>query len=320
MDEVDRFRAADRADRGRPQTCPHRRANGWRNARYRYLSTAHDWQGPKERRQGREEHDTSGSGPDPLANNLLRALRPDDIVLLMPWLEACAARAGDVLYEPGDQVRYAYFPCGPCLVSFMVLLEDGRGVETALVGREGAVAGIVSQGRLPAYARAMVQFPGPLYRVEVGNLERVKMQSPTLRQLFARYADCMMAQIFQSVACNAVHSIEQRTAKWLVAALDRTGDHDVPLTQEQLAAMLGVGRSYISRVVQTLKTRGVLETRRGGVRIQQLDELQRLACGCNAAVRRHFDDVLQGVYPAEGESTALKADAGEAQPGSRMPG
>lgn len=284
------------------------------------MSTAHDWQGATEQRAGRESPDATENGRDPLANNLLRALRPDDIALLMPSLEACAAQPGDVLYEPGDQVRYAYFPCGPCLVSFMVLLEDGRGVETALVGREGAVGGIVSQGRLPAYARAMVQFPGPLFRMESASLERAKLQSLTLRQLFARYADCMMGQIFQSVACNAVHSIEQRTAKWLVAALDRTGDHDIPLTQEQLAAMLGVGRSYISRVVQTLKTRGVLETRRGGMRIHQLDELQKLACGCNAAVRRHFDEVLKGVYPTEGESTALKTDAGDSQPGSRMPG
>ncbi len=257
---------------------------------------------------------------EPLANNLLRALRPEDARLIVPELERCTGQAGDVLYEPGDHVRFAYFPCGPALVSFMVLLEDGRGVETALVGREGAVGGIVSEGRLPAYARAIVQFPGQLYRMESAALERAKLRSSTLRQLFARYADCMVAQVFQSVACNAAHSIEQRTAKWLMAALDRTGDHDVPLTQEQLAAMLGVGRSYISRVVQTLKSRGVLTTRRGAVRVQDLERLQQLSCGCNAVVRRHFDEVLRGVYPADGESTALKAGAGVDQPGSRMSG
>lgn len=257
---------------------------------------------------------------DPIANNLLRAMHETDRALLLPQLETLHMEAGKVLYEPGDQVRYVYFPGGPALVSFMVLLEDGRGVETALVGREGAVGGIVSQGRLPAYARAIVQFPGPVLRIESTELERAKMQSPTLRHLFARYADCLMAQVFQSVACNAAHSIEQRTAKWLLAALDRTGDHDVPLTQEQLASMLGVGRSYISRVVQSLKARGILETRRGGVRVMQDGGLEQVACGCNTAVRRHFEVVLEGVYPDEEESAALKAAAGDSQPGSRMPG
>lgn len=253
-------------------------------------------------------------------NNLLRALHQDDLVLLQPHLESQRVEVGRVLFEPGDQVRYVYFPCGPTLISFMVLLEDGRGIETAMVGREGAVGGIVSQGRLPAYSRTVVQFPGPLLRMGALELEQAKTRSPSLRHLFARYADCLMAQVFQSVACNAAHSIEQRTAKWLIAALDRTGDHDVPLTQEQLASMLGVGRSYISRVIKQLKDRGILETRRGGVRVTQAGGLDRIACGCNRAVRSHFDDVLRGVYPGEEESDAIKASAGDLQPGSRMPG
>lgn len=253
-------------------------------------------------------------------NNLLRALHEDDLARLRPFLELQRVDAGKVIYEPGDQVRHVFFPCGPTLISFMVLLDDGRGVETALVGREGAVGGIVSQGRLPAYSRAIVQFPGDVLRLESAELERIKMQSPGLRNLFARYADCLMAQVFQSVACNATHSLEQRTAKWLLAALDRTGDHDVPLTQEQLAAMLGVGRSYISRVIRQIKERGILETRRGGVRVTAIGGLSRLACSCNEAVRKHFDEVLQGVYPDEEESAAMKANAGDQQPGSRMPG
>jgi CRP-like cAMP-binding protein len=231
-------------------------------------------------------------------NNLLRALRPADFALISPMLERCPAAAGDVLYEPGDHVQFVYFPCGPSLVSFVVLLADGRGVETCLIGREGAVGGIVSQGRLPAYARTVVQFSGPFLRLRADDLEAGKQRSPTLRHIFARYADCVMAQIFQSVACNAAHTIEQRTAKWLLAAIDRTGEPDLPLTQDQLASMLGVGRSYISRVVQSLRARGVIETRRGRMGTRQLAELRALQCGCNEAVQRHFEDVLSGVYPA----------------------
>ncbi len=262
-----------------------------------------------------QQADAAGNG---FGNNLLRALRPEDLAMLEPLLQDWHADAGTVLYEPGDNVQCAYFPCGPSLVSFIVVLDDGRAVETALIGREGAVGGIVSQGRLPAYARAVVQFPGPFLRIQAADLERAKSSSPSLRHLFARYADCVLAQVFQSVACNAAHSIEQRTVKWLMAAIDRTGDHDIPLTQEQLAGMMGVGRSYVSRVIQSLKGRDVLETRRGGVRVKNFDELGSLSCGCNDALRRHFDQVLAGVYPSLEESSAQKAQSDGRRPGSRM--
>ncbi|WAC47951.1 Crp/Fnr family transcriptional regulator [Asticcacaulis sp. SL142] len=243
----------------------------------------------------------NGINEDTHVSNLLNALRPADLALLEPHLERVYVDAGTVLVEAGDTVKYAWFPCGPTLVSFLVLLEDARGVETALIGREGAVGGIVSQGRLPAYARAVVQFPGPMLRIDAGLLEAAKLESVKLRHFFARYADCLLAQVFQGVACNATHSIEQRTAKWLCAAIDRTGDHVLPLTQEQLAGMLGVGRSYVGRVVATMKRRGTLRTLRGRLMINEFDDLKALACGCNGLVRAHFDEVLAGVYPSEGE-------------------
>ena len=114
------------------------------------------------------------------------------------------------LYSPGDDVETVHFPCGPSLASYMVPNEDGRDVETILIGREGAVGGIVSQGFLPAYTRIMVKFAGPFVRLPVGKLDAAKAKSRTLSNIFARYADCMLAQVFQSTACNAIHSIEQR--------------------------------------------------------------------------------------------------------------
>ncbi|SDO27539.1 cAMP-binding domain of CRP or a regulatory subunit of cAMP-dependent protein kinases [Filomicrobium insigne] len=249
---------------------------------------------------------TGASEPYAIRNNLLRSLKRDDLMLLEPFLQEMHGETGAILAEPGDPVQYAYFPCGPALASFVIVMDDGRAVETALIGREGAVGGIVSQGRLPAYARAIVQFPGPFLRISIGDLEYAKARSLTLRYLFARYADCLLAQVFQSVACNAAHSIEQRTVKWLLAAIDRTGDHQVPLTQEQLAGMLGVGRSYVSRVMQSLRASGLLETRRGSVCIRDAERLASLSCGCNDALKRHFDLVLAGVYPTCIESTAQR--------------
>ena len=233
-------------------------------------------------------------------NNLLRRLSAADFALIAPYLVHDEAAPNELLYNPGDDVDTVHFPCGPSLASFMVPNEDGRDVETILVGREGAVGGIVSEGYLPAYTRIMVKFGGPFVRLHVGKLDAAKTKSATLRNVFARYADCMLAQIFQSTACNAIHSIEQRTAKWIIAAMERTeGEDVVPLTHEQLATMLGVGRSYASRVIQTFKAEGVLETRRGSILVRDREALRSRACLCNQSVKNHFEQVLRGVYPTE---------------------
>jgi hypothetical protein len=231
-------------------------------------------------------------------NNLLRRLNAADFALLAPHLVLDESKSNDLLYSPGDDVETVYFPCGPGLVSYLVPNEDGRDVETILIGREGAVGGVVSQGFLPAYTRIIVKFGGPFARLPVSRLEAAKMKSASLRNIFARYADCMLAQIFQSTACNAIHSIEQRTAKWIVSAMERTdGDNIVPLTHEQLSTLLGVGRSYTSRVIQTFKAEGVLETRRGSILVRNTEALRQRSCLCNEAVKNHFEEVLRGVYP-----------------------
>ncbi len=230
-------------------------------------------------------------------SNLLKALAQNDLDTLHPILQPWHAKTNETLYEPGDDVSHVYFPCGPAMVSFRVALPDGPDVETVLVGREGAVGGIVSQGRLPAFARAVVQFPGPFLRADTTALEAAKDESATLRHFFARYADCLLAQVFQSVACNAAHSIEQRTAKWLLYAVERTGDDLIALTQEQLAGILGVGRTYVNRVIQSMKARGIVQTGRGRMRILDRRRLDRLSCHCEERVRRHFEEVLGGVYP-----------------------
>src|SRR3979490_2976689 len=174
-----------------------------------------------------------GATPDGIErpfNNLLRRLSASDFALIAPYLAHEEAGANELLYNPGDDVEIVHFPCGPSLATYLVSNEDGRDVETILVGREGAVGGIVSHGKLPAYCRIVVKYGGPFVRLPVSVLEAAKGQSSTLRYLFARYADCLLAQMFQSAACNAIHSIEQRAAKWITSAMERTGDHTVPLT------------------------------------------------------------------------------------------
>ncbi len=230
-------------------------------------------------------------------SNLLGALTQKDRALLKPLVAECHLSAGHTIYQAGEVVHHAYFPCGPALAVFLVLMENGETVETAMVGREGALGGIVSQGNVPSYSRSCVMHDGKFYRIATADLDAAKEQSPTIRNLFSRYADCMMAQVFQAVACNASHTIEQRAAKWLYAALERTGQNEIAMTQEQLASMMGIGRSYASRVVQRFKADRIIQTRRGGLKVLDAPGLRQRACSCNELVKEHFSTVLKGVYP-----------------------
>jgi CRP-like cAMP-binding protein len=231
-------------------------------------------------------------------NDLLRGLSETDYAHISPHVEIVSLIAGEVLYNPGDDVNTVYFPCEGGAICFVVAIEDGREVDVALVGREGAAGGIVSHGRLPAFSRIEVRLGGPFARLPVGRIQAAKDKSSTFTNVFARYSDCLLAQILQSSACNAAHSIEQRTAKWILAAMDRTGRQTIPFSHAQLAAMLGVGRSYASRILRNFSAQRILRT--GRVELQVLDRaaLRSKSCNCDEAVKCHFMDVLRGVYPA----------------------
>ncbi len=174
---------------------------------------------------------TAPSLEDMATNALLAKLKEDDQKCLAPHMMMFDLNAGDVLQRAGENVVDTWFPCGSAMAAFCIWVDDNNGaVEVALVGREGAVGGIVSNGNLPAYATSKVRASGRFLRVKTSALEQAKLSSITLRHWFSRYSDCLIAQIFQTAACNATHTITQRTAKWLLAAVARTSGSEFEMT------------------------------------------------------------------------------------------
>lgn len=229
-------------------------------------------------------------------SDMLATLQQDDLALMQGRLKECTFKAGETLFEAGQSVDRCYFPSGGALCSFFIEMEDEQVVETILIGREGALGGVVSNAPLPAFARATVLHGGTFLTITINDLEDLKRRSPSIAHMFARYTDAVLAQVFQSIACNAVHSIEERAAKWLYAAIDRIDNNSVSMTQEQLALMMGVGRSYASRVLQRFKRDGILRTRRGGLEVLDKVALKQRGCTCNNKVEKHYHAVMGRIY------------------------
>ena len=257
------------------------------------------------------------------SNLLLRALRRPDRALIAPHLELVEYRRGETIFAAGTDVGFVTFPCERMVATLLVSMVDGRGAETATIGREGAVGGVVSNGGLPASTHAVAQMPGPALRLDSAKLQQAKRQSEHLRNLFTRYGDCLLAQVLQSVACNALHPIEERCLRWLLTLQDRLDTDVLPVTQEVLAAMLGVQRTYLTRILRTLQNQGLVEVGRGRITVLDRAEVEAAACECHDCIKRHFDSVLGAVYGPNGRFLAIeppfprgRARANRTEPGT----
>lgn len=230
-------------------------------------------------------------------NLLLRTLKEPDYQVLAPHLVSQHFERGTILFEPGDVISQIVFPCSGTMISLAAAMPDGLSVETALIGREGAVGGVISLGHQPAFTRGIVQSGGPAVRIAAKILNEARTLSVTCRNVFAGYADCLLAQVLQSVACNARHPVDQRCCGWLLLAQDRCASSELPFTHEFLSEMLGVQRSTITQVMLSLQERGILSYRRGRVKVLDREAMERSSCLCYSVVRKHFERVAPGLYP-----------------------
>jgi CRP-like cAMP-binding protein len=232
-------------------------------------------------------------------NRLLAALRPKDLELISPELQPVSLEPGDVLFDTAEDVDVVRFPLPGTIASLVLNLQDGTSAETAMIGVEGAIGGIVSNGHKPAFARGVVQIGGPALLLSTDVLEAAKEHSPTLRDHFASYADCLLAQVLQSVACNALHGFDARLARWLLMVHDRADGDELLVTQDLVGEMLGVHRTYATRMLGELEGQGAIRKGRGVIIILDRSKLEHQACECYADLHRHFDRLLPGVHPAQ---------------------
>ena len=224
-------------------------------------------------------------------NQLLSTFSREARALIEPFGAMVELDPGEMVLKRGEQVRSSLFPVDSTLITLVVDLSGGRSIEVASIGSRGAVGGIVSCGHAPAFSRAEVLVGGPAFKVPMTALEDAKKRSPFIGNLFCRYSDYLLSTVMQSVACNAFHSITERSARWLLHAQSRSGDR-IELTQEALAGLLGVQRTTVNAVIQDLSSEGLIATSRGIVRVIDAAGLRRRACECYGRLEDHYAAVI----------------------------
>jgi CRP-like cAMP-binding protein len=221
----------------------------------------------------------------PIRNLILKTIPDDEYASLQPHLEFVELPQQRILHEPGEKIEFAYF-LNAGMASLVVLTQDGRSVEVAIVGKEGVVGTSLAVGIDRDTYRAIIQISGIGFRVKSDLLEEVLRDAPELQLVLNRYVLVQGLQVAQIAACNRLHEIEQRLARWLLMCQDRVESDLLPVTHEFLAQMLGTGRPSVSLAAGILQRAGTIENLRGTVKILNRKGLEGAACECYRAMQR----------------------------------
>jgi CRP-like cAMP-binding protein len=236
----------------------------------------------------------STSFPSPTQNHLLAALPAADLQSFSNALELVQLPLGQMLYEPGTQLRHAYFPT-TSIVSLHYVTESGASAETAGVGNEGVVGISLFMGGNTTPSSAVVQTAGQAYRLDRYLLQQEFNKAGALQRLLLRYTQALMTQMAQSAVCNRHHTVEQQLCRWLLLTMDRLPSRELIMTQELVASMLGVRRESVTEAAGNLQTAGYIRYRRGHISVLSRSGLESHACECYAVVRKERERLLADV-------------------------
>ena len=222
----------------------------------------------------------------PVSNKILLSISDSEYNSLRPHLEYIRLPNHLVLHESGGKLEFAYF-LNRGLISLVVVMKDGKTAEAGVVGNEGFTGTPAVVGLSRGLLRAVVQVTGDGFRVKVGALQNTLESTPHLQLILNRNAIVRSMQVAQTAACNRLHDIKQRLARWLLMTQDRVDSGALPITHDFLATMLGTDRPTVSLAAGFLQRKGIIEYTRGAVKIVNRKKLEDSACECYGVIRQY---------------------------------
>jgi CRP-like cAMP-binding protein len=240
---------------------------------------------------------------DPLLhkNQLLGAFEPAALARIMRLMQPVTLKLGKVVCEAGGILKHVYFPEGSVL-SLLTVVENGSAIECANIGREGAFGLFAAMYSRVSFNQCVVQLEGKMLRCPIEPLHAEFKKSEHIRDLFVSYSETLLSQVMQTVACNSLHSVEERLCRWLLMMHDRAEGESLAYTHEFLAHMLGANRTSITHAANSLQTAGLISYRRGLMQIKDRAGLEEASCECYAVVKARFDAFLKPPPTAVRES------------------
>ena len=224
-------------------------------------------------------------------NQLLGALEPAALKRIMVHMQPVTLKLGAIVCEAGGALKHAYFPEG-CVLSLVTGLENGSAIECATIGREGAFGLFSAMYSRVSFIRCVVQLEGPMLRCPIEPLRSEFQKSERIQHLFVSYSEMLLSQVVQTVACNSIHTIEQRMCRWLLMMHDRAEGKALTYTHDFLAQMLGANRTSVTLAAQSLQNAKLISYHRGSTQVKDRAGLENASCGCYAALKAQFDSFL----------------------------
>ena len=239
----------------------------------------------------REAAGSPGPGHEARHNRLLASLADEDWERWLPLLERVELPLGHVIYESGASLSHGVFPT-TAIVSLQYVTENGATAQIAVVGNEGIVGISLFMGGGSTPSRAVVQSAGVAYRLRGPAIHEAFAHSAPVMRVLLRYTQALIAQMAQTAVCNRHHSVDQQLCRWLLLSLDRLPGNDLVVTQEQIAAMLGVRREGVTEAALNLQRAELIRYRRGHISVLDRPGLEQRCCECYAVVKAEYDRLL----------------------------
>ena len=218
-------------------------------------------------------------------NQILIDLPQKEREVLFPKLEFVRLMVHQILHEPGDTLKSVYF-CNGGLISVLTVFSDGKSVEVGLIGKEGLVGLPLIAGFRTSATRTIVQIEATAFRIDGEKLLDLLPQCPTLERRLHQASQIMTMEVTQIAACNRLHEVDERLARWLLMTQDRVGSGMLPITHDFVATMMGTDRSSVSLAASVLQKHEIIEYVRGAVKIVNRRKLEKSACECYAVIRQ----------------------------------